>query len=200
MINMTYDKESASKFITNVGVNEDKSKFVLTYGDGHTEFSDCVTDHNYNFYLNRLEQQFLDHKESYCKFISGAYMNVLGKRFVGTMITIFGIFLTCEIDIHIAMKIILSILIVMGGLFFRFVQQIQLMALDGEFDKVRLMEYLHKHKNEFYGKIVDEETGEVKEMQVINFNNIEMFNNPEGMKAMYNLLKYDDEEMPVLKK
>ena len=63
------------------------------------------------------------------------------------------------------------------------------MALDGEFDKVRLMDYLHKHKNEFYGKIVDEETGEVKEMQVINFNNIEMFNNPEGMKAMYNLLK-----------
>ena len=198
MMNMATTNEEASKFITNIGVTEDGKQFVLTFGDGHVEYSECVTEHNYNFYLNRLEKQFLDYKEKFGKAMGEFYISVITKRFIATFSSIIGIFLTCSVDIHIVMKIIISLLIIFGALVSRISCNIKLMELDQTLDKVKIMDYLQKHMNKYYGKIVDEETGEIKETQVINFNNVDMFLSIESMDAMYEALTSDTE--PVLKK
>lgn len=199
MINMATNKEDAANFITNVSVNDDNTKFILTYGDGHIEYSDYVTDHNYNYYLNRLEQQFLSHKNNYIDFLSKIYMEVITKRFIVSISALLGLFLSYNIDINIVMKIIISILIIIFGLGYRFMQQIKLMALDNEFDSVKLMEYLQVHKEEFYGKILDEKTGNIKEAQIINFNNIDLFTSPESMKAMFDLININEESSQLKK-
>ncbi|MGN1337704.1 MAG: hypothetical protein ACI4WW_04435 [Candidatus Coprovivens sp.] len=199
MINMATNKEDAANFITNVSVNDDNTKFILTYGDGHIEYSDYVTDHNYNYYLNRLEQQFLNYKNNYIDFLSKIYTEVITKRFIGSISALLGLFLSYNIDIHIVMKIIIWILIIIFGLGYRFMQQIKLMALDNEFDSVKLMEYLQVHKEEFYGKILDENTGNIKEAQIINFNNIDLFTSPEGMKAMFDLININEESSQLKK-
>ena len=49
-------------------------------------------------------------------------------------------------------------------------------------------------------RLQNNETGEIKESQIIKFNNIESFRSIDGMNNMYNLLNYNEESEPVMKK
>lgn len=200
MINMATNYDEAKKFITNVSVTEDGKQFELTFGDGHVEYSDCVNDHNYNLYLYRLEKQFLEYKEKFDKMISRKYLQVINERFIGTLSTIIVLYFSCTMDVHVVIKVILSLLIAFTGLCFRINCNLKFIQLDKVKEHVELMDYLQKHMSQYYGKIINEETGEIKESQIINFNNIESFRSIDGMNNMYNLLNYNEESEPVMKK
>lgn len=194
MIDMTTNKKDAESFITHVGVDSEKNCYNVYYADGSVKEEGYVNEHNDNFYLNKMEQQFVDYKDKYVTKIGMKCLRVYIERLTGIALATIGLLLDYNLDIHIAMKILIGIAIIGGGFVWDFMHKVLIIKYDKLLEHVEVMDYLHNNMDKYKNKMYDEKTGNVIETQIINFNNIEAFSSIEGMDSMYNLLKYSDED------
>ncbi len=124
LLDMTVDEDEAPNYIIDLDHNDDN--IVITYLDGHQNADESYNEHNMNFWRRRVIEQINDYYDLYQEGGGKAIIKVLLGELKSLLIPVAGgvvislvskLFLQYNIDIHIAIKIILeSLLIIKAGI------------------------------------------------------------------------------------
>lgn len=147
MMNMVYgNKDAEQYFITGLDCQDDK--LIVTHADGTTEETK-LTAHNLGFYRNRMIEQARQNLPKFSCVLSKESFMVYVKR-VGAIIGgLVGLFLLYNIDIHIIMKIIITILLVLGELGYYLFNEIVLSVMSEDCAETLATEYYLANLSDF---------------------------------------------------
>ncbi len=148
-----YESEQPS-FITDLKLEDDK--IIVTYADGHTT-EEPYTLHNFNLYRDRLVDQATNFTERTINSCGVDWIKEQAKRVAGLILGITGLYFLYNLDIHIIMKILITVLVIAGEAVLFFYTHLYLNALeDDSLEAFAYQEYL-KHLDNF--RYYNKETG-----------------------------------------
>lgn len=155
MLDMTIYDDEQSSYIIDVKIN-DKGLIELTFADGKTR-EEPYSEHNYSMYRDRMVEQAK-------KYADGAIVD-LGYGWIKTQLLrwgaliggIVGMFLLYNVDVHVIMRIVITLLAVIGEAAVFLATQFYLALLENEsIEAFAYQEYI-KHLEDF--RYYDEEKG-----------------------------------------
>lgn len=189
MIDLSLSKNEAKSYICNVEPDLEGTFFHINYADGHSEVGSCINQHNYECYLKRMEEQYYKYQEVYLKVIGKNACKKIINMATSTILTVASFYLLFNLDIHLAIKIILSILVSIGNLIFCFIEKYKLVIMDEYVQQVDIMKYYLEHKDEFVKGIYNEELGKEENVSLINLNNIDVFKTMDSFQSFVEQIK-----------
>ena len=194
MIDLTLNKEDKNKFITNVLMAVTGECFFIVYADGSFEKKDFNIE-SYNEVLLQMEREYFQYKEAYIKQLNHRRLINSIKIITVDLISIISFYFSLSIDVEDLLKIALSFLIAITGIFIH--QQIneRLQEISDETAILSLMEEFIKRKEEFALDVVDKETGENKKWYVVNLSNIYKIASPSTLNR-YTKEEYKLKKLP----
>ncbi|MDE5888858.1 MAG: hypothetical protein K2H20_02440 [Bacilli bacterium] len=147
MMNMVHgDKEAEKYFITDIETKEDK--LIIKLADGTIEELK-FTDHNLGFYRRRMIEQAKTKLPNFADVLSKESFLVYVKRVGAIIAGVLGLFLAYNVDIHIIMKIVLTILITLGELAYYLWNEIVLSVISEDCRETLATEYYLAHLQDF---------------------------------------------------
>lgn len=183
MLDLSKYADNKDSYIVNLEIDKLFDKFKVTYGSGRIEEHD-FSIHNYQVYINRMEQQYRDYSQDYVDELNNEFIRNVVKVLVENVIIMGGVALECGLDIHLAIKIALAFL---GSLVFSYnlyrVMKYKRKTLD-EADKLALIELCIKKKEDVALDVIDPVSGRNEKWYMVDVNNVEQFNNSMEL-AMY---------------
>lgn len=146
MMDMTFLEKDKEYFITDIDVID--GKIIVTRADGSKSEED-FTEHNLGFYRNLM----VKNANQYI----GPYMDDLGKdsfmtyvkKYGAIIVGVVGLYFLYNFDIHIAIKIILSILVILGEIAFFLFNELYLCIVGAEAMECMATEYYLKNIDTF---------------------------------------------------
>lgn len=124
LLDMTANEEDAADYI--VDLEHTDKGIVVTYLDGHQTVDENYSEHNMNFWRRRIIDQINKHYDLYQEGGGQALLKVLKSEILSLLTPVAGgiiigivskILLQYNIDIHIAIKIILEALLILKAAF-----------------------------------------------------------------------------------
>ena len=146
MLNMTMKESDKKYFITDIEVKD--GKLIVTKADG-TSTEEPFTAHNLGVYRMKMVQEAKEKIEPFMDNLAKDSFFVFVKRYAAIIGGIVGLYFLYNFDIHIAMKIILTILLVLGEVAYYLYNELYLMVLSSDLDEVTAVEYYLKNFNVF---------------------------------------------------
>lgn len=147
MMNMVYgDKDKEQYFITDIEVKDDK--IIITRADGSTEESK-LTDRNLGFYRHKMIEQSQKYLPDFSDELGKESFKVYAKRVGAIVVGILGLFLLYNIDIHIVMRIILTVLIALGEIAYYLWNEIILSVMSDDCRETLATEYYLANLQDF---------------------------------------------------
>lgn len=148
-----YESEQPS-FITDLKLED--NKIIVTFADGHTT-EEAYSPHNFSYYRNRLVDQAEEYSDRMINSCGVDWIKTQVKRVAGLIGGIVGLYFLYNFDIHILMKIIITLLAIGGELALFIYTHLYLNVLeDDSLEAFAYQEYLH-HLDNF--RYYDKETG-----------------------------------------
>ena len=147
MVNMTLYDDEEPTYIINIR-NVDNN-IVLTYADGHEEIMGPYTLHNMNFYRYRVQRQFYEFYDKYMDEMAAESFKVCVKKFGGVILSLVGLFFMYNFDIHIIIKILLTLGVLAAEVFCYFLKHYDLLVIGQELNRVEALETYFKNSREF---------------------------------------------------
>lgn len=170
MINMTLDEKDEEFFITDVNFLDDDIE--VTYADGHKINVGFCNDHMREFYRLKLEKQARDFVAPFLEQAGKDSLVLYIKKYAPIVVSLIGLYFLYNIDIHIIMKIILSIVIaIINGINFLSTQY-DLFVLSEYIGEAFSLEYYLNYLKDF--TYFDEEVE--KEVKALPIEEISKFN------------------------
>lgn len=194
MRDITLNDKDKEGYVSNIEVN-DNNEIIVHYASGKVENCGLFSQHNFEFYLGRMEKQFYEYKDSFLDYEGKLCLQLYAKRIISGIMALLSIWFSYNIDIHVLMKIFLFILIIITSFLNEVYLKSKLIVEDMKIGNVDAMDYFLKHKDEFKMSVIDEIDGEKKDIYVINMNNIDIFSSPDKMKDYVSLIANEDEEV-----
>lgn len=190
MLDLSKYEKNKDNYIVRLEIDDLFQKFNVIYASGKVEELD-FSIHNYQVYLYRMEEQFEKYKGCYEKEKNDEFMNVMVTSLLQSILTMSGVVISMSSDIHLAIKILLTFL---GGfLVFYNVNRVKnkKMELQGDIEKLALVEVLKNNKDDLSLNVIDPTTGEEAIWYVVDINNIDKFDSAFSL-ALYSLpYKYE---------
>lgn len=138
MLDMSMNEKDKEYFITNIEVND--NKIIVTRADG-SKTEEEFSGHNLGFYRNRMIENAKSFINPYLDDLGKDSFLTFVKRYVAIIGGVIGLYFLYNVDIHIVMKIILSILVVLGEVGYYLYNQLYLWILGGEVNECLATEY-----------------------------------------------------------
>lgn len=147
MVNMTlYDEEESSYIID---IRKKDNEIVLTFADGHEEVMGPYSLHNMNFYRYRAQRQFYEFYDKYMNEMALESFKVCVKKFGSVALSLAGLFFMYNFDIHIIIKILLTLGVAALEVFYYFVKHYDLLVISQELNRVEALETYFNNSREF---------------------------------------------------
>lgn len=111
MLDMVIDDKKKQYFITDIDVKDDK--IIITKADGNVS-EVPYTAHNLGFYRMQMIKYAKENINDYVSDLGIDSFKTLAKRYSAIVGGVIGLYFLYNFDIHIAMKIILTIFVLLG--------------------------------------------------------------------------------------
>lgn len=121
MIPMTGDAEKLKYFITDVAKEQDQ--LVVKHASGEDDYSK-YSDHNLSVARNRMIEQASECLPEFMKTMASEYFKTIALKYAAIIGGVVGLFFLYNIDIHIIMKIIITLLALGGEVAYYFINKI----------------------------------------------------------------------------
>lgn len=146
MIDMTLDEKNKEYFITQIEHDDIEIKVTIADGNSTTE---PYSGHNLGVYRNKMVEN--------AKENIGPYMDDLGKdsfftfvkRYAAIIGGVVGLYFLYNVDIHLIMKIIITILVLLGELGYYLYNELYLSIIGREVIECLATEYYIKNIDKF---------------------------------------------------
>ena len=167
MVDMTYKDEDKKTFITDIVVNE--NGINVTYADGHVYVDTMVNQHNVEMYRYRMEKEASKHIEKFLDRISYNALFLMIRKYSVIVLSFIGLFMTYNFDIHLIMKIIITIL---GNLYSYILHSYYLWQLENMTDEAMCIDYFLKNRSKFTYKDEDGDDVDMLAIEEIGHYNL----------------------------
>ena len=142
MLDMTSKIEDKSSFITDIDHINDS--IVVNYADGSVSQDEPYILHNYNVYRRRMEQQVYDYAEKHLDKLGIESFKLFLHRYIPIVGSLIGLYYLYNIDISVIMKILITILVLLGNGLNYIINEIWTIVLSYDFDQTEAyLEYVH---------------------------------------------------------
>ncbi|MDE5888857.1 MAG: hypothetical protein K2H20_02435, partial [Bacilli bacterium] len=176
MIDLTTREKDKNNFITKVYLKEDTPKYCVQYASGRIEEYD-FTIHNFNASLSLMEQQYHAYKEEFFyKKAKEANLAAINKLKEGVLALV-GIVLTTCVDMSIAIKILMSLLIVVCSVFYQKSKTKENAACGRAIDVLAITEKFLANKEQFRISVTDPITNTEEDWYLLTLTDIEAIEN-----------------------
>lgn len=146
MLDMTMEDKDKKYFITDIEHIDDILR--VTRADGTVE-EEIFSNHNLGVYRHRMIESAKDSINPFMDELSKDSFFTFVKRYAAIIGGIVSLFFLYNVDIHVIMKIILTILIVLGELGYYLYNQLYLMIIGDQVIECLATEYYLKNLNKF---------------------------------------------------
>ena len=146
MIDMTLLDKDKEYFITDIEVID--GKIVVTRADG-SKSEEPFTEHNLGFYRNLMVKNAEQYIGSYMDEVGKDSFMIFVKKYSAIIAGVVGLYFLYNFDIHIAIKIIISVLVILGELGYFIYNQLYLSVIGIEAIECMATEYYLKNINKF---------------------------------------------------
>ena len=147
MVNMTlYDSEEEYYIID---IKNEDNRIMIYYADGHVEDMGPYSLHNFNFYRLRTERQFKEYYDKYMDEIGLESFKVCCKKYGSVILSLIGLFFLYNIDIHIIIKLLITIGVVCVEVFYYFLKHYDLLVIGQELDRIEALELYINNSGDF---------------------------------------------------
>lgn len=154
MIDMVMDEKDKQHFITDIDSNEKET--VITYADGST-FTESFSLHNLGVWRTQMTDEASKYIGPYMDNVSKDSFFAFVKKYAAIILGVVGIFLLYNVDIHLVIKILLTILIVLVELMYQFYNFLYLTVLNSDVVELLATEYYLNNIEQF--RYYDNENG-----------------------------------------
>ncbi len=176
MIDLTTRDEDKNNFITKVYLKADIPKYCVLYASGRIEEYD-FTIHNFNATLNLMEKQYHAYKEDFFyKKAKEANQAVLNK-FKEGLLAVIGIALTTCIDMSIAIKILIYLIIIVSSILYQKEKTKENAECGRLIDIIAMTEVFLENKEQFKIKVKDPITNQEEDWYLLTLSEIETIEN-----------------------
>lgn len=183
MIDLTTRPEDKDKFITKIYLKEENPKYCVVYASGRTEEYD-FTFHNFNATLLAMETQYHEYKEAFfyaqAKMANKAALNKL----IEGLLAILGVALTVSIDMSEVIKIFISLIIVVGSIFYQKMKTIENAECGKKIDVLATTEAFLANKEQFKIKVLDPITNTEEDWYLLTLSDIELLDNKHQLSLL----------------
>lgn len=146
MIDMTLLEKDKEYFITDIEVID--GKLVVTRADGSTS-EEPFSEHNLGFYRNLMIKNANQYIGPYMDDVGKDSFFTYVKKYGAIIAGVVGLYFLYNIDIHIAIKIIISILVILGEIAFFLFNEFYLCIVGAEAMECMATEYYLKNISVF---------------------------------------------------
>lgn len=147
MVNMTlYDSEEEG-YIIDLKVEDYHIK--LYYADGHVEDVGKYSLHNFNFYRLRVQRQFHEYYDKFMDQCGLESLKLYAKKYGSVALDAISLYFLYNFDIHIVIKILISLVMIGVNIFYYFLKHYDLLVLSQELDRVEALELYLNNSREF---------------------------------------------------
>lgn len=147
MVNMTlYDAEEESYIID---IKNEDNRIKLYYADGKVQDMGPYSLHNMNFYRLRAQRQFREFYDKYMDQCGIESLKLYAKKYGSVALDAIGLYFLYNFDIHIVIKILISLIMVGVNIFYYFLKHYDLLVLSQELDRVEALELYLDNVREF---------------------------------------------------
>ena len=138
MLDMVMDDNNKKYFITDIEVKD--GKLIITRADGSVS-EENYSLHNLGFYRSQMIRNAKENIDPYMDDLSKDSFFTFVKRYVVIISGIVGLYFLYNFDIHIIMKIILTILVLLGEVGYYLYNSLYLSIVGGEVLECLATEY-----------------------------------------------------------
>lgn len=200
MVNMTLNDEEEVNYI--IDIRRDDENIFILYADGHEEKVGISSLHNFNVYRYKLHKQFYDYYDKFLDQAGFESLKLYFKKYVELAISAIGLYFMYECDIHIIMKILISLGVFAFDIIYYFNVEYDLLLLNRELNRAEAINvYLDNVKD--FVIYNDDEKGEdfslgIEEVWQNELNKHEVSElaeyarNNAGMVLKYDISKYKE--------
>lgn len=155
MLDLSYDENDAKTYIVNIEHIEDK--LVITYADEHKE-EYPFSSHNLHYYRISMINNAKEHINPILNNYTKETLKTVIKKYASIILSIASLYFLYNLDIHIIIKIILTILIALGELRYFVIKMIYEMFLGMDIPELLATEEYLKdpHYFEYYSKSLED--------------------------------------------
>ena len=146
MIDLTMEENDKQYFITDIDYDDKEIKVTRADGSITTE---TFSSHNLGFYRNRMIENASDNIGPYMDDLSKDSFFTFVKKYSAFIGGIVGLFFLYNIDIHIIMKIIITLLVLITELGYYIYNELYLVVLGNEVLECLATEYYLNNLNAF---------------------------------------------------
>ncbi len=146
MVDMVLDEKNKSYFITNIEVKD--GKLIITRADGNIT-EENFTEHNLGFYRMQMINNAKENINPFMDDLSKDSFMVFVKRYAAIIGGIVGLYFLYNVDIHIIIKIIITILILLGEIGYYLFNELYLTIMHGDVCEALATEYYIKNLSKF---------------------------------------------------
>ena len=175
MIDLSKYAEDKDSYILRTEINEDFTKFKVIYASGMEEEFD-FSIHNYQVYLYRMEEQFKTYSKCYKNEIGMEFTKEMKSAMLWSLLDIVSIFVTCNLDMAIAGKIVLAFIGLLALLNNIVSIGTAKQKLAHKAMKTAIVDAYIEHKEEFAINVKDPNNGTPQKWYIIDFNSLDQFN------------------------
>ena len=152
MINMTLLEEDSKDYITDI-IEKDNG-IEVTYGDDHKKFDDNNSLHNINCYRVRMMEQVKRYMHDFEIHLGKEFIFNQIKKYLFLIIDIAAIYFNVNMNPNTLLKIITTILLIGGELFYFFMRKLDDMLIDQDCEELNTLEFYvdNNHLFEYYSK------------------------------------------------
>lgn len=161
-------------YILRTEINEDFSKFKVIYASGREEEFD-FSIHNYQVYLYRMEEQYKEYSEYYKREIGMDFSKERKNAILISLLEIVSIFVSCNLDIAIAGRIVLVFIALLGIIKNYSDINSAKIKLGMNAMKTAIVDYYLENKEKYGFDIKDPKTGNQERWYTVDLNNIDRF-------------------------
>ena len=156
MLPMTSDENKKKTYITNV--QKEGENLITTYADKSTD-TIPYSEHNLNVARMRMIDQARENIPFYHTFVAKEVASKLFKRYSAIILSLIGLFFLYNFDIHIIIKIILTILALLGNTLYYLYSKFIFIILGYGLEEVEATEFYINNLNDF---LEYTESGEIR--------------------------------------
>lgn len=146
MLDMVMDEKNKKYFITDIEVRD--GKIIITRAD-ESVTEEPYSGHNLGFYRMQMVKNAKEHINPYMDDLGKDSFFTFVKRYAAIIGGIVGLYFLYNFDIHIAMKIIITILAVLGEVGYYLYNELYLHIVGGEVLECLATEYYLNNLNIF---------------------------------------------------
>lgn len=172
MIDLTTREEDKNNFIIKVYLKENMPQYCVQYASGRIEEYD-FTIHNFNATLSIMERQYNAYKEEFFNMKAKEANRAVLDKFIEGLLAVVGIALTTCLDMSIAIKILISLLIIISSVFYQKHKTEENAECGRLIDVLAITENFLKNKEQFKISVVDPITKTEEDWYLLTLSDIE---------------------------